>query len=138
MTAFTAIPAALDSHMNDYATDNSIRVAWENRNFTPTTGESYLRATYLAGTTEPTGIESASDDHIGVYQVDIITAIDTGKVEANTQADAIADYFKRGTLLTYDGIDVRVTSVSIGNGARDGAYYIKSISINCRSFSPAR
>jgi len=137
MSAFTDISGALDTRMSGYSTANSIDVAWENSNFIPTSGESFIRATYLPANTEPTGYDLASDWHTGIYQLDIFTPLNAGKGEANTHADALGAYFKRGTLLSYGDIVVRITSVSISQGSKDGPYFAKKVFIGCSAFSSA-
>lgn len=138
MSEFTAISTALDDHISAYAAANSLDVALENEDFKPAVDTLYLRATQLAGSTEPTGIDNASDDHIGIYQIDVITPSNRGKNDAMVQADLIADHFKRGTLLTNDGQTVRIEAVSRSNGSRDGAWYVVSVSARYRAFTPAR
>lgn len=131
---FADISSALDAHTNLLA----LPTAWENKSFEPVTGQLYLRATLLPAGTEPTGFSDASDEHIGVYQVDVIAPSGKGKGEAMTVADQVADHFKRDTALTANNTKVTVTTVSRTTGRRDGAYFIIGIEVRYRSFTPPR
>jgi len=53
--------------------------------------------------------------------------------------DAIADAFKRGTVLTYNDVNVRIRSVSIGVAlVTDTAWYSVPVSVNFQTFTEAR
>lgn len=138
-SAFLDISAALDVNLNTLATANSIDVAWENEGYTPVTGIAYLRATLLPADTAGVGMaDNSSDEHLGIYQVDVFTPTDDGKGQAVNLADDIADQFKRGTELTYNGVTVRIKTVSRSSGSRDGSWFIVPVSIQYYSFTTSR
>ena len=84
-------------------------VAWENKNFTPTVGTRWYRATFLPGISVAAAIgDGAQNRHVGVFQVDVIDQKDTGDMLAQTEAERIITCYKRGTVLTYSGVSVRV------------------------------
>jgi len=134
-TTFLDISAALDSTLNTYASANSVPVAWENSGYAPITGTKFLRPTLLAGGTDSVGLgNTSSDDHLGIYQVDVIAPLNTGKGEAVTTADAVAGAFPKG-IITYNGVKVRIRSVSRGSGSRDGAWFIVPVEISYQSYT---
>ena len=93
MSAFTDISAALDARTNSL----SLPTAWENLEFTPTTGVLFLRPTLMPAYTEQAGLgANGLDEHGGIYQIDIIAPSANGKGTATIKADVIADHFKRG------------------------------------------
>lgn len=137
-TAFTDISAALDGHLKAFSDTNNVNVAWENKKYKLVTGESYIRATLLPGNTDPTGYADASDEHVGVYQLDVIAPIDKGKSAYMPMADKIATHFKRGSLISYGDATVNVQSTSIGKASKSGASMIINIDIRYKSFTPPR
>jgi hypothetical protein len=129
------ISAALDTKLLQFATANSVQVAYENSEFTPTVATMYLRATHLPADSLPIGIAFTSAlDHLGIYQVDVIAPVDKGKGAAFVMADLLVTAFPRGDL-TYNGVKVRIKSASRQPGNRDGAYYIVSVIINYQSIT---
>lgn len=121
-TAYKDISAALSNHLNTISPKPAI--AWENYPYTPVDDTLYVRETLLPGDVTAAAVGSASQDHtIGIYQVDVFSPLNRGKADAVAQADAIADHFKRGTILTYNGVNVRMQNVSRGTGQMDGGKY---------------
>ena len=135
MSAFTDISAALDARTNSL----SLPTAWENIAFQPVTGTLYIRPTLMPADTVQAGLGSSGlDEHLGIYQIDIIAPSANGKGTATIKADAIADHFKRGLVLTYNGVNVRLSKTSRGLGKRDEAWYVIPIFITYQSFITPR
>jgi hypothetical protein len=134
-THFQDISAALDNKLNTFAAANNIPVAWDGRGYKPIIGTMYLRQTLLPGNTTSTGLSYDSClEHIGVYQVDVMTAIDKGKGQAVTTADLIATAFSRGQLV-YNGKIVTIKQASRRTGSPDNAWYIVPVIINYQSIT---
>jgi len=133
MSAFADISAALD----ELTSELGLPTAWENRDFEPTNDTLYLRPTLLPATTEPSGLPD-SDEHSGIYQVDVIAPMGSGKGEAIEKADIVANQFKRGKIITHNGVNVWVLSVSRGVGGRDGSWYILPVQISYKAYTDIR
>lgn len=126
-TTHRDISAALDSKTNTLG----YSVAWENAEFTPTTGTLYLRTFLLPGETIQAALgDNGIDEHVGVYQIDINTPGGAGKGAAISASDTIADAFARGTTLLYNGVEVRIMSVSRGPALNRDGWYVIPLSIN--------
>ena len=139
MSIFRDISAALDSSLNTAATGTAFAVAWENSDYTPASNAYYMRPTLMPGTTQQAGLgASGLDQHLGVYQVDIVVPASTNKAAAITQADLIAEQFKRGTILTYGGVSLRLSKTSRGTGRVDGAYFTIPVNVTYQSFTNPR
>ena len=138
MSVFLDISAALDGNLNSMAGKPDI--AWENVKYTPAVGTIYVRPTLIPGDTTQASLgTSGTDESIGIYQVDVFTEAGQGKNEAVVMADKIANRFKRGTVMTYNGVNVRVISVSRQVGFNDaGGYYMIPVEINYISFTQPR
>lgn len=133
MTVFADISSALDKHLDEL----SVPTAWENRSFEPVVGQLYVRQTLLPANTEQSSYNS-SDEHLGLYQIDVIAPTGKGKGEATQQADLIADKFKSRQTLVYNGVSVRITGVSRGNGSVSDGWYIVPVTASYRSFTAPR
>jgi hypothetical protein len=111
MSAFFDIGAALDEHLNTMAGVPS--VSWPNVEFTPVKGTIYLRPTVVMGTVERSSNGAAGHDlYSGYYQVDVLAPVGEGKKEGMEMADTVADQFKYGTELTYNGRTIRLTNIT--------------------------
>jgi len=138
MSVFLDISAALDYQLSIMA--GLPPVAWENKTYDPVIGTLYVRPTLLPGeTTQATLGAQGEDQNIGIYQVDVFAPAGTGKNAAIVMADTIANHFKRGSDLVYNGRTVRIRNVSrlVGTNNADGWYQIP-IEILYISFTTAR
>lgn len=140
-TAFFNIQVALDGSLSTVA--GVIPVAWQYPGaqgpYEPVTGTLYLRPTNLSGDTAQAGLGvSGLDETLGVYQVDIIAPLNATKKTILDLADDIADRFKRGSIHSYNGVNVRVRSASVGSITRDGAWMLLPVNISYFVFTQAR
>lgn len=127
-TTFRDISAALSGRLNTLT--GGTPIAWENSEYTPTIGTMFLRETLLPANTVQGSLGTiGKDEHGGIYQVDIFAPSGSGKGAAVAKADSVADHFKRGTTLTYNGESVRIRNVSRSNFGYDGGWLILSINI---------
>jgi len=133
-TFFNDIQAALDTHLQSIP--GGYTIAWPNVAFEPNGAGTYLRASFLpADTTQAAMGASGLDTTTGIYQVDAVYPAETGRTDLT---DDIANHFKRGTILTYNDVNVRVRSVSIAPAIRDGAFYFVPVSISWQTYTEAR
>ena len=132
MAEFIDMETALISRLNTITGNPDI--AWPNIEFRPS-GE-YLRPAFLPSDTIPAALgASGLDETNGVYQVDCFTERGAGR---STLVDTVADHFKRGTVITYGSVNMRVRSVSIGASRDEGAYYVTPITVNWQTYTEPR
>lgn len=137
MSVFIDISAALDGRLNTMA--SLPPVAWENVEYAPVVGTLYLRPTLLMGDSTQASLgDSGEDENIGVYQVDVFAEAGTGKNAAIVMADNIANHFKRGTDMVYNGRTVRVQSASRGPASTSDGWYQMPVNITFYSITDAR
>jgi len=131
-TYFNDMQAALDTRLDGM---DSTPIAWPNIPYEPG-NVTYLKPSFIpAGTLQVTLGDTGKDETLAIYQVEVISPRGAGR---SSLPDTIADRFKRGTILTYNGVSLRVRSVSIGSALTDGAYYIVPVSINVQTYTGAR
>ena len=132
-TIFNDVQAALDTKL---ATVSGTPVAFPNIPYTPQATTTYLRASFLPAETVQAALgASGKDETNGICQIDVVTPRGSGRPQL---IDTVADLFKRGTVLTYNSIKVRVRSVSMAPAILDDEWYFVPISVNFQSYTEAR
>lgn len=105
----TSIVEALMARLATLTLSPALPVAWPNVDYTPPAA-GYLRVTHAPNTaTQVTLGTEGKNRHIGIFQVDVMLPIIIGISTPMEKAGAVAAHFKRGTVLTKDGISVRIT-----------------------------
>jgi len=133
-THFNDIQGALDNQLSTLT--GSTPIAWPNIPYSPTVETTYLRPLFLPGDTIQASLgANGQDDTFGIYQIDVVYKAGTGR---STLTDTVADHFSRGTVCSYNGVNVRVRSVSIGPMIQDEAWVFVPVSISWQTFTPAR
>lgn len=118
-TYFTDIRAALDTQLATL----SLETAYENVLYQPVEGVPYVRATLLPAETLQISLGAAGVDRSqGLYQIDVVFA--SGDSAVFSMPDTVADGFKRGTDLTYNGTTVSIRSVSVDTGRQEEGFFI--------------
>ena len=132
-TYFNDIQAALDTQLNTRGEP----IAFPNVPFKPVNGTPYLRPTFFpADTVQASMGANGKDETNGVYQVEVIIPLGSGRPQL---VDTVADLFRRGTVLTYNGVNVRIRSVSVGLAlALDQTWYSVPVSANFFTYTEAR
>lgn len=104
--SWTAAQAALDGRMATLPSLGASAIAWPNRALAAQTALYYAIA-FLPATVEP---ELQGKDHEGgIYQVSVFAPAGAGLGTALTQAQAVADHFKRQNL---SGVSIGVPTLS--------------------------
>jgi hypothetical protein len=128
-TVFSDISTALDIRLDSLAGRSPI--AWENIGFKPVKNKLYLRPSHLPAPTSQAGLgDGGLDEYVGIYQVDVFAPAGKGRGASEKKLDAIADHFKRGTDLLYNGVYVRLGNVSRNAGFIDEERFVTSVTIN--------
>jgi hypothetical protein len=133
-TYFADIEAAFTVHMNELA--DRPAVAWPNVKFEPNGKKPYLRLNVIPAETVQASLGATGKDETnGICQITCFAPTGTGRTDL---PDIIADHFKRGTVLSYNGTSIRLRSPSIGPAVADGAFYFVPVSIPYQTFTEAR
>lgn len=133
-TIFNDIQAALDTRL--VSMSGGYAIAFPNIPYEPEAGTTYLRPTFLPADTSQAALgDEGKDITVGIYQVDVFNPAGSGRTSI---PDTIADHFKRGTNLAYNGITLRVQSVSIASATIDGSWQIVPVSISFYTYTDAR
>lgn len=123
-TLYSDIRAALANQLKD--TTGIIAIAWENTKYTPVTGTPYLVPTLMMA--EPSQATLGTDglnQEMGIYQITIMNyPVDKGVGAQLGMAGKLKTRFKRGTILTYNDVQVRIRKAYLsGNNIVTVAFY---------------
>lgn len=109
-THWKDIQAALDNWLDTGTA--SIDIAWENAGYTPSVGTEYLRPTLIPAKTRQATLGSGGRNEVsGTYVVGCFYPAGDGSADALTMADAICSRFRRGTVISANGLAVRIDRV---------------------------
>ena len=104
--SFDAVRAALDVAMNAHS---GSQVAFGNKEFEPTAGTLWYRATFLPGEPAQADLGTTGRNRlVGIYQVDVFAPSGRGIGEGEAAAEAVIAAFKRGSAFTSGGVTTRV------------------------------
>ena len=133
-TYFNDIQAALDTRLTTLS--GGYDIAWPNIKYEPAGNATFLAPTFIPDEMVQVGLGSNGKDEMnGLYQVDVVYPAGQGR---SSVPDSVADHFKRGTVLSYNGTNVRVRSVSIAQAITEGAYHFVPITVNFQTYTDAR
>jgi len=133
-THFNDIQAALDNRLNTLT--GGYDIAWPNIKYEPAGNATFLTPNFIPEETLQVGLgTNGKDETNGIYQIDVVYPAGQGR---SSVPDSVADHFKRGTVMSYNDVSVRVRSVSIAQAITEGAYHFVPISVNFYSYTDAR
>lgn len=133
-TYFNDIQAALDTRLGTLS--GGYDIAWPNLNYEPAAGSTFITPNFIPTETLQVGLgASGKDETNGIYQIDVVYPAGSGR---STIPDVVADHFKRGTVLSYNGVNIRVRSVSIAQAITDGAFHFVPVSVDFQTYTDAR
>jgi len=111
-----------------------IKVVFENVQYDPADGETYLRAFLLPGDTASSTLAGDHRAFIGVYQISIVVPAGTGKTKTNPLVVELAGLFRLYARDTKSGVTVVTMSpVEQGPGIADAATYMVPVSFEYRA-----
>jgi hypothetical protein len=133
-TFFNDMQAALDTHLSTLS--GGYDIAWPNITYEPVGNATYLRANFIPAETQQVSLgANGKDETLAIYQIDVVSPRGAGR---STLTDSVADHFKRGTVLTYNNLKLRVRSVSIAPAIQDGAWFFVPLSVSTQTYTGAR
>lgn len=129
------IEQALNTKLAEYLGAYPIDVVYPaGPPYTPVEGTDFLQIDYLHGETSQVEIGTTSDDRAtGIYQITLNVGNAEGSAKAMTLISQLKEYFKRGTIATYNGLNVRITQFYLGGYTSEGDWYREVINIVFRA-----
>jgi hypothetical protein len=133
-TKYKDLSGALGKQLNNVS--GSLDIVWENTEYDPTIGRPFLRTWLLPNQTinSSLGLKGFSE-YNGIFQIDCMYPIGSGWGSARTNVDTICSSFKRGTIVTYNKVEVRIWGSSPEPALIDGDWYRLPISVYYSSWA---
>lgn len=126
----------LESRLAAWATARvpALRIAYENVQFVPAAGETYLRAHLLPADTESVDLKGDHRGYRGIFQVDIVRPIGSGPGPALDIAAELNALFPVNGRYTSGAVTAQViTPVSAGPAGQDASSYVVPVSFQYRA-----
>lgn len=133
------IRSLLEGRLKTWAAARStpIRVAYQNVQFTPNSGETYLRCFVLPATTGSDTLEGEHRRYEGVWQVNIVKPLDGGLGSALGIEDELATLFPINLQLTSSGFELYIrTPMGSGSPIFDDLNVTLPVSCRYRADTP--
>jgi len=125
---------ALDYRLSEYRSKYPIDIAYPSVSYEPRVGTAFLTIDYLHGESYQVELGTESDDRdVGIYQITLNTENNRGSLEASTIITQLKEFFKRGTVASYNGLNVRITNFSLGSYDSSGDWYREVVNITYRA-----
>ena len=111
-------------------------IAWENAEYTPTTGTPYVNPRLVPTVREP-AVRGTSPQmyYQGLFRIDCYVPEDGGPNAADELADKIIDAFEATTDVSYGGTIVSIRYAERDLGVVDGAFYTVPVNIGWYIYS---
>lgn len=128
------IRAALETTLNSVS--DLPPVAWENVNFSPNTGTSFVKPRLVPTRREP-AVRGTNPQmyYQGVFQVDCYVSEGNGPAAGDDLADSIIDAFEAATDVSYGSTFVSIRYAERDMAQQDGPYYMIPVRIGWYIYS---
>ena len=127
--SYRKIQAALDTRLQLYQSDD---VAFPSSSYTPAHGIAYLQVAFIPAPAMGIALGAgAPEQHTGQYR---ITVRDTDDPVALSKIDALRVHFAKGSILSFDGVDVHLGSAAVGSNEGKLKRVSIPLAINWRSY----
>lgn len=128
------IRAALETTLN--SVDGIPSVAWENVQFKPTTGQSYIKPRFLPTRREP-AVRGTNPQmyYQGVFRIDCFVPEGEGPAAGDDLADSIIEAFEATTDVSYSGTTVSIRYAEREMAEVDGPFYVIPVNIGWYIYS---
>lgn len=129
------ILSALNAHLADN-NPRGLPVAWHNRDHIPVSGQPWLRASYLPAGSEIAELgKQGRNRYTGIYQVSVFCPSGDGHGLSFDIAGEVEYAFRRGEVLTIDGLNVQIRQATHGQPMQeDNGWFHVPVSVSWFAF----
>ena len=128
-----AIRAAIETALSDWAQGLEYPVAWENSQFTPAAGQTWLRFSMLPANTRSDDLSGDHRAYTGVVQIDVFMPSGTGPGAGAELVGELEALYPASTYLEGEGVSVLIqTPLSVGPAQADESWWVIPCSFTYR------
>lgn len=128
------ISDARDSITNGRVIWSGYPVVFDATGYKPSGNEIYI-STFNLPSSSAVVESNASQDFIGIYQIDVNVPMSTGTADANEIADNLAGLYPIGSNIAFGGVSVKIVGNDHSPVIVQGGFSKVSLSINYSSFN---
>jgi hypothetical protein len=111
------------------------RTAFEGKDFTPTTGQSWARLTALPTGRAPAAQgKDAAQEWTGILQIDLYQPKNTGHAPILADVDALLAFYSSGKRLNYQGQSVLIRSAERSQIRAEEVWQTVSVDVYCTAW----
>lgn len=113
-------------------------IAFENKNFDPSSKPIWYSAYFIPATTEMMGkTQTSSDEQRGIFQVSVFVKLNSTTFDNAqlTAIDNVLSVFKYNAKTVYNTQTVSILDSTVNNGIETESWFQRDISINYLTFS---
>ncbi|EPJ0594313.1 TPA: DUF4128 domain-containing protein [Enterobacter roggenkampii] len=128
------IASALAARLGTWADAEGISVAWENVPFTPPANEMYLAVYDMPATPRTVDLGLRCRIYSGVYQINVVAPVGTGRTDVVSLADRVAELFPEGQEIEGRGFTCWIDQTpGVFRGITTSVSYTVPVSLNYRA-----
>ncbi|MFZ5265805.1 DUF4128 domain-containing protein [Enterobacter roggenkampii] len=128
------IASALAARLGTWADAEGISVAWENVPFTPPANEMYLAVHDMPATPRTMDLGLRCRIYSGVYQINVVAPVGTGRTDVVALADRVAELFPEGQEIEGRGFTCWIDQTpGVFRGITTSVSYTVPVSLNYRA-----
>ncbi|WP_434134366.1 DUF4128 domain-containing protein [Pseudomonas luteola] len=102
------IRSLMETRLATWANTKNLRVAYQNQNFTPATGETYLTTATLPALTDSLTLAGDHREYTGIFQVSVVTPAGKGAGAGEALADELAALYPLNDRLSKGAFIVQI------------------------------
>nr|WP_191091907.1 phage tail terminator-like protein [Enterobacter roggenkampii] len=122
------------ARLGTWADAEGISVAWENVPFTPPANEMYLAVYDMPATPRTVDLGLRCRIYSGVYQINVVAPVGTGRTDVVSLADRVAELFPEGQEIEGRGFTCWIDQTpGVFRGITTSVSYTVPVSLNYRA-----
>ena len=136
------VEAVLNNRLVEYTAEETTSVDlenihWPNTGYKPKNGTPYISANFVPASSAPVGVGQESlIREIGFYQLSVAVPSGDGKAELKTIVSELHEYFKQRSVLSFNGIEVRIQRFRVFDTFSSPDWYVQIVRVEWRSDIP--
>lgn len=130
-----SIEQVLVSYLQQYATTNSIDIAWFGEEYSPVIGKDYIEEQFIPSDPETVFLgRQDKQRHRGIYQLKVLSSsVNSAIANINSHAALLNEVFKVGYPINYNGVYLQIENFVERKMDYDDGWYGKVITILYRT-----
>jgi len=128
------IRSLMETRLAAWAKTKNLRVAYQNQNFTPATGETYLTTATLPALTDSLTLAGDHREYTGIFQVSVVAPAGKGAGAGEALADELAALYPLNDRLSKGSFIVQIiTPMAVARSIQGDTDFTIPVSLTYRA-----